>query len=439
MKSSIEEINPVKKKLIVEIEADEVDRKIEKAYRELGKTVRLPGFRPGKIPFRILEGRFGKEVLSDVTRDLVNESLPKALEETDAFPLSMPSIENGIPEKGKAFQYTAVMEVRPQFELKDYMGLEIQKEKLSVTDENVERQIQEIRRARGQLQTVEEERPVQDGDYVTLRFEGLEDGKPIEGLKADDHMLRIGSGDFHPEFEKRLIGCGKGESVTIRVDFEADYRDKNLAGKSVDFNVDLLELKEMDLPELNDDFVKGLGGSMETVEDLGDEVRREVTKREEKRIDRDLKNRLIQRICDTVDFVLPESMVEQELGNAVESIRRNVARSGGDLDKAGLDEVKLREDLRPASEFRVKRMLVLGEIAKQNDVEVTEEDVAQGFVELAGGIGQDPKVIRRYYEANKLMEAFRDNLFEEKTLSFLVDGAKVEEVEGDKISKENTL
>lgn len=436
MKSSIEEISPVKKKLIVEIEAEEVDRKIDKAYRDLGKRARLPGFRPGKIPMQILEGRFGKEVLSDVTRDLVNETLPKALEDRDTFPLNMPVIENGIPEKGQAFQYTAVMEVRPVFELKDYIGLEVEKEKMSVTDDDVDRQIEEIRRARGQLRALEEERPVQDGDYVTFRYQGSEDGTPIQGLQSDDHMLRVGSGDFHPEFEKRLIGCRNGESVTIRVDFEEGYRDKNLAGKGVDFEVELLDVKEMDLPDLDEDFVKGLGGSMETLEDLKAEVMSELTKREEKRIDRELKSRLIQRVCDTVEIALPDSMVDQELGNAVESIRRNVARSGGDLEKAGLDEVRLRQDLRPASEYRVKRMLVLGEIAKQNELEVTEEDVTKGFAELAAGIGQDPTVIRRYYEANKLMEPFRDGLLEEKTLNYVVEGAKVQEVEADKISKE---
>ncbi len=434
MKSSIEEISPVRKKLIVEIEAEEVDRRIDKAYKDLGKNARLPGFRPGKVPLGILEGRFGKEVLSDVTRDLVSESLPKALEENDTFPLSMPVIDNGVPEKGQAFHYTAIMEVRPWFELPDYMGLEMEKEKLSVTDADVDRQIEEIRRAQGQLRAAEG-RPVQDGDYVSFRFEGSENGTPIQGLQSDDHMVRVGSGDFHPEFEKRLVGCAKGDSTTIRVDFEDDYRDKNLAGKSVDFTVDVLEIKEMDLPEMNDDFVKGLGGPMETMEDLRNEVRSEITKREEKRIDRDLKNRLVKQICDKVEFALPESMVEQELDNAVESIRRNLARSGGDFQKAGLDENRLREEFRPASEYRVKRMLVLEEIAKQNQLEVDDEDVTQGFADLAGGIGQDPGVIRRYYEANQLMETFKGGLFEEKTLKFLVEGAKVHEV--DEVKKDN--
>lgn len=438
MKSSVEDISPVKKKLIVEIEPSEVDRKINNAYRDLGKQARLPGFRPGKIPMGILEGRFGKEVLNDVTRDLVNETLPKALEENDTFPLNAPTIENDLPKKGEAFRYSAVMEVRPSFELKEYMGLEVEKERFSVTDEDVDRQIEEIRRARGQLKALEEERGLREGDHAQFSYKGLENGEPIEGLQSDSHGLTVGSGDFHPDFEKRLIGLRPGESATIRVDFEEDYRDKNLAGRGVDFEVLLQDIQEMELPPLDDDFAKSLGASVESVEGLREEVRKELTKREEKRIDRDVKARLVDRISESVDFDLPESLVEQELNHAVESIGQNLSRSGSSLEQAGLDEAGLREELRPASEFRVKRMLILGEIAKQNDLQVSEEDLSNGFQELGASIGQEAGLVRRYYEANNLVDSYKDKLLEEKTLNYLLEGAKVNEVDPDKISKTNS-
>ena len=439
MKSSVEEISPVKKKLTVEIEAGEVDRKINKAYRDLGKQARIPGFRPGRIPIGILEGRFGREVMSDVTRELVNETLPRALEENETFPLAMPTIENDLPRKGETFRYTAVMEVRPRFELESYQGIEVDKERLSVDEADVDKQIEEIRRARGQMKPVEEDRGVREGDYAVFSYKGLENGEPVEGLESDSHMLRVGSGDFHPELEKRLVGTRKGESTTIRVDFEEDYRDKNLAGKSVDFEIRLDDIKEMEMPALDDEFAKGLGADgVATVEDLREEVRRELVKREEKRIDRDVKNRLMDRIAEGVDFALPETLVEQELESAVENIRQNISRSGSSLEQAGLDEAKLREELRPASEARVKRMLILGEVARLNDLEVTEEDVSQGFQELAAGIGQEAGIIRRYYEANNILDSYKEKLLEEKTLNFLLDGAKVSEVESDKISQKQS-
>ncbi len=435
MKSSIEEISPVKKKLIVEVEADEVESRINKAYRDLGKQARLPGFRPGKIPMKVLEGRFAREVLNDVTRELINDTLPKALEDNDTFPLSMPTLENDLPKKGELFRYTAIMEVRPKFELNDYKGLEVEKEILSVGQEDVDRQIEEIRRARGHFKPVEEDRGVREGDYVEFSYRGVDNGTPIEGLEAEDYMLRVGSGDFHPEFESRIINLRKGENAAIRVDFEEDYRDKNLAGKGIDFEIELKDIKEMELPALDDEFAKGLGGPVETFEDLKEEVRRELTRREEKRIDREVKTRLIRQICDTVDFALPESLVEQELNSAIQNILQNLTRSGMTPEKAGVNEEGLREELLPAAESRVKRMLVLAEIARQNDLSVTDEDVSNGFLALAAGTGQDPSVIRRFYEAQNLMDSYREQLLEEKTLNYLVNSSKIKEVNSDKISR----
>jgi trigger factor len=438
MKSNVEEISSVKKKLVVEIEANEVDKKINKAFRDLGKNVKIPGFRPGKIPLTILEGRFGKEVLSDVTRELVNESLPKALEETGVLPISIPSIENDEPKKGAIFQYSAVMEVKPEFELGDYKGLEVEKEILSITEEDIDRQMEDIRRARGQIKEIEEDRGVKEEDYIVFSYEGFENGGPIDGLKSDNHMLRVGSGEFHPEFEKRVVGLKKGDSETIQVKFEDDYKDKNLAGKTVDFKIEIMDLKEMELPELDDDFAKGLGGEVDSVEKLKEEVKKELQKREEKRVDRDVKNRIVRKICDSIEFELPESLVEQELNNAVDSIRQNIERSGSTFEQAGMDIAKLREDLKVPAEYRVKRMLVLSEIAKKNSIEVEEKDISNGFEDLASSVGQDAGVIRRYYEANNLLDSFKDRLLEEKTLNYLVEDAKVLKVEADKISKEET-
>ena len=172
MKTSVEDISPVKKKLVVEIGADMVDKSVNAAYKRLGKRAKIPGFRPGKIPRKIMERYFGPEVQQDVTRELVNETLAKAVEETETFPLTMPVIENDMLKTGQNFKYTATMEVKPQFELKDYMGIEVEKEKYSVTDGDVKKQLEEIRRNQGTLKSVEEDRPVKQEDYVVIEYEG---------------------------------------------------------------------------------------------------------------------------------------------------------------------------------------------------------------------------------------------------------------------------
>lgn len=436
MKTKWAEISPVRKKLEVEIEAGEVAKKIDEAYRELRKSVRLPGFRPGKVPRKILERRFGNQVMDDVTRRLVNETLPKAVEETHTVPLSMPVIENEILKLGQNFKYSAVMEVKPEIELKDYMGFEVEKEIFSVSDDDVESQLEEIRKTHGKLSAVETGRGIEKEDFAVIEYEGFEDGKALEGLKNSNFLVRVGSGDFHPDFEKALIGLKKGDMDEFNVDFENDYSQPRLAGKTVKFKVKVIDIKEMVLPELNDEFAKNLGADFQGLSELKDKIRETLTGREEKRVDRELKMRLLKKVSDSVDFELPESLVESELNGAMENIRQNLLRSGSSMEKAGLNEEKLKQDLRPASEKRVKDMLVLGEIARRNELNITEAELSVGFKELALSTGQDPEALRQYYEANNLKESFRQQLLEEKTLNYLVKGANITEVEADKIKRD---
>ena len=433
MKASIEQITPVKKRLTVEIDAEEVDRKIEDAYKELKKRAKVDGFRPGKVPRNILERYFGEQVTQDVKRGLLSESLPQAFEETKIFPVVMPVIENESLKAGEGYKYVALMEVRPEFELKDYMGLEVEKESVSVNDETVNSQLEEIRRVNSRLKPLEEDRGIRNDDCAILEYEAFEGEKPIEGVKAQNFLVRVGNNQFHPEFEKSLIGLKAGQSAEITVDFEKEHSNTKLAGKRVLFKVKVTDVKLMELPELNDDFAKSLGADLNDLESLKNRIRDDIKAREEKRVDRELKRKLLDKIGATVTFDLPESLVESEMRYAVETVKQNLLRMGSNFDKAGLTEEKVRQDFRSASEKRVKDLLILGEVARQHDLSLSEMELDEGFADLAKGIGQDPKVIRQYYESKDLLEGFRDRLLEEKTLNYLVKGAKIREVEAARI------
>ncbi len=433
MKASIEEITPVKKRLTVEVEAEEVIRKIDEAYRELKKKAKVDGFRPGKVPRNILERYFGEQVTQDVKRGLLSETLPKAFEETKIFPVAMPVIENESLKAGEGYKYIALMEVRPQFELKDYMGLEVEKESVSVSDEAVNSQLEEIRRVNSSIKPLDEDRGIQNDDCAIIEYEAFEGEKPIQGTKTENFLVRIGSGQFHPEIEKVLLGMKSGQSAGITVDFEKGHPNTQLAGKKVLFKVKVTEVKIMELPELNDDFAKSLGADFDDLESLKNRIREDLKGREEKRVDREIKRRLLDRIAATVSFDLPESLVESEMNYAVETVKQNLLRMGSNFAKAGLTENKVREDFRSASEKRVKDLLILGEIARQNDLTLSESEIDEGFADLAKGIGQDPKLVRRYYEAKGLFEGFRDRLLEEKTLNYLAKGAKIREFEAARI------
>ncbi|RLB15912.1 MAG: trigger factor [Deltaproteobacteria bacterium] len=425
MKTNVEEISPVKKKLVVEIDSTEVDNMLQAAYKKVGKKAKIPGFRPGKAPKKILERYFGEQVHEDVTRDIISDTFPKALQETDMIPLGTPLLEKETLTAGKAFTYSAIMEVRPEIQVADYLELEIEKEEAAVSDEKVRDRLEQIRKAHGKLNALEEDRPVKDGDYAVLEYEAFEDGSPIEGIKANNFMLHVGSGDFNTDFESALIGLKKGDKGEVDVDFEETYYHEKLAGKKVHFTFQIHDVKEMVLPELDDEFAKNFGEEFQDIKTLENRVREMVTAEEEKRVETDLKRRLIQKIAEKTEFDLPEVLVNAEIDNALNRVRENLMRSGSSLEKAGLSEEKLRQDFREDAEKRVKEMLILGEIANREDIGVNDEELAEGIAGIAQSMGQPVESIKQYYEARGLMDSLRETLMEEKTLNYLVEHAKI--------------
>lgn len=436
MKANIEEITSVKKRLTVEIDSADVDKKFEEAYQIVKKNATLPGFRKGKIPQKLVEQYFSDRVLENVTKELVNETLPKALEETNTYPINTPLIENVTVKKGQNFHYTALMEVRPKFELKDYKGLELEKEIVKVTDEDVGRQLEEIRRMNGKLKNVEENYGIQPNDIAILQYEGFENGLPLPGIKADQFMFQMGNNPFPPDFEKGLVGLKAGAQAEIKIDFQKDYHQQQFAGKSLLFKVKVLEIKTLDLPELNNDFVQTLGTDLQEVEGLKARIKEQMIAREEDRTDKELKQRLLNKIARTLQFELPESLVESEVEQALENLKRTLARSGSSMEKSGLREDHLRSEIRPGSEKRVKNFLILAEIAQKDDIRIEEKDLNEGFEQMAKSMNQDPQIVRRFYESQNMITPFRVRLLEEKTLNYLLENAKIKKVEADKVTRE---
>ncbi|MFH1487975.1 MAG: trigger factor, partial [Pseudomonadota bacterium] len=399
MKTDLEELSPVKRKIRVEIDSEEVDKKLKESYRILGKRAKIPGFRQGKIPRKILENYFGNQVLEDVAKDLVKDTLPQAVEEAGIIPITMPMVENETLKEGGNFKYSALMEIKPQFALKDYKGIEVEKEICHVSDEDAARHLEEIRKGSGNMVPLEEDRGIQNDDFAVIDYDGFEGDQPLDGIKSENFLLKVGSNDFHPDLEKGLLGLKKGDRTEARVVFEEEHPHKKLAGKTVDFKIHVSDIKVMELPELDDEFAKGLGADFKDLNDLRDKIKEDLVKREEMRIDRDLKRRLMEKLSETVDFELPESLVKTELDYAVQSVRQNLSRSGTTIEKAGIDLSKLKEEFKPASEKRVKNMLILGEVARENDLTIEEAELMEGFSESAQNIGQEPDVLRKYYEA----------------------------------------
>ncbi len=439
MKTNLEDISPVKKKLVIEIEPLEVDNKLNETYRDLAKSVKVPGFRPGKVPRKILETRFGNQVIEDVSRNLISETLPKALEEAKTYPISTPLLEKGTLKPGHGFKYTAIMEVRPEFELKNYLGLDAEKENVSVTTKDVQKGLDRLRSSQGKLVSVDEDRPIKKDDYAVIDYEGYEGDKPLDGIKASDFIIKVGANEFHPKFEEALVDLKTGSEKKIEVVFEEDYRHALLAGKRVNFNVKVQGIKQLFLPDLDDDFARSLGADFDDLKGLKKKVEETIIAQEEKRIDTDLKRRLLEKISDSVDFEVPQSMIESQIDYSVENVKQNLLRGGSSYEKAGISEEKLREDFTPNSEKRVKELIILSEIAKLEGITVTEEDMAEGFRQLASRTGQDLENLRKVYQNDAFRDSLRQELLEEKTLNYIVEHANIKKVEKGTLRGENKV
>ncbi len=429
MKTNLQDISPVRKNLMVEIEADEVDRRLNRAFRDLAKKARVPGFRPGRIPRSILETRFGDQIREDVARSIISETFPKALAEVGAEPIGAPALEKQPLRRGEVFKYSATLEVPPTIPLPPYLELEVEREKATVSDEAVERELEEIRKVHGTLKSLDELRPIQEGDLVMFDYQAFEADSPIEDVSGSNFMLKIGSGNLHPRFETAMVGRSVGEEARIAVTFEENYFHPKLAGKDVVFEVKILDIKRMILPELNDDFAQSLGEDFKGLEDLKEQIRESLLREAETRAENRLKERLLEQIASQVEIDLPSALVDEEIRAMVDEFHQRLKSSGSSLEKVGVTLERLQSDFRPAAENRVRRSLILAQIAKQEGITVSEAELEQGFADLAISSGQPVENIKKYYESIGMVGPFRARLLEQKTLNYLVQHAKVSEVD----------
>lgn len=430
MKTTVEEISSVKKKILVEIESKDVDQKIDSVFKKYVKNAKIKGFRPGKVPVKMVERYYGDQVLEDAATDIVRETLAKAIHETEVYPLSMPVLEDAeIIKRGQDYKYSVIIEVKPEFEISNYRGVKVEKDKLIVSDDDVEAQVKAILKAHGKLSPVIEERGIQKEDYAVINYQGFEGENAIEGMKAENYSIYIGGGNFYPGFEEELIGLRKGDKKEFTISFKDDYINPKLRGKQVRFTVEVTDIKSIDLPALDDAFVKGLGLEFDTVDALKARIKSDLISREEKRIETDLRNKIVNTISDSVNFDLPESLVESEIEASIENMKNNFMRSGASFEKLGLSHDRMKSEFRPIAERNIKASLILGKIASLEKLEVEEKDISDSFEQMAKESGHPAEELRKFYEANDYMEGLKQTLLKEKTLKYLVENASVTEVE----------
>jgi trigger factor len=428
MTANVTKLEENKVRLDIEVAPEKVRRGVEAKIKELGRQVRVPGFRPGKAPRRVIENRLGRDyIYMEALQDQLPTWYSQAVVETDVRPIDQPEIHFDDPlDEEQGFKFSATVEVRPEATLGDYKGVEVPRREVEISDEDVEEQLEELR---GQFATLAavEGRPAKEGDFVILDFRGERlTGGPLEGAEAEDYMLEIGRGELLPDFEENIVGMEAGGRKQFGVTFPMDYAEEPLRGESVLFNVHAKEIKERDLPPLDDEFVKE-ASEFETLDELRAAVREQLEAAAEQRVDGEFRGRVLDVVAEGAEVDVPEVMVHEKAHEMVDSFERSIRAQGMDPEQyyqlAGTNHHEFEERVSPDAEDTVKKELVLEAVAAAEGIAADEEEVMQEIGHLAEDSERSPEDIAALMRSNGTYSMLEEEISRQKALDFLVENA----------------
>ncbi|MFP4453056.1 MAG: trigger factor [Desulfobacterales bacterium] len=429
MDVKVEDVSDVKKKVHVEIPREKVSSKIDEAYKELKKTAKIKGYRPGKTPRSVLERHFKKDVHADVVNSLVQDSFADAIKEADLSVIETTDLDAPELDPESPYKYAATVELKPELPEIEFKGLKLKKTVYSIQETEIDSQIDRLRQHLAEYNPIDPPRPVQDKEYVTVDYEGFIDGQPSEAVAfTENSAFQIGSSGFPEEFDKAIIGMTPGEEKTVPVRFPEDYKDEQLAGIEVEFKVTLKELREQVLPAVDDDFAKNFG-EFQTLDDLRAEIRKNLEQGYENRTNQELQEQIFQELLKE-DFEIPEVMVKYEMDGIIQDAEMKFAQSGVSMEQLGITREHMEQQYRGLAEQQVRRHLLLSKIIEQEQLEVANEEIEAEYDKIPEATGQSKDMIKSYYRQNpEKHEGFRHALLEKKAIDLIINHAQTEEVE----------
>ncbi len=430
----IEDISSVQRKLSFEVLWDDVKREIDSIYNTVGRSAKIRGFRPGKAPRNVLELHYKERVEEEAVSNLVTKHFSDAVEKNHIDVVAQPVIDQKGITKGENFLFTATVDVQPLLDPRDYAGLALEKESLSVTKADVDDRLTQIRQMYATLEDAAEDRVLADGDFALIDFAGTIGGEARKELAAKDHTLQIGSQSFVPGFEEQLLGMKKGESRDITVTFPETYGSKDIAGKEVLFSIDLKNIREKILPELNEEFVKNFE-KYESLEDLKNDVRKSLEEEGESRIKGQLRDKIIDALLEKNEFEVPPSWVERQTYAMMLDARQRMVQNGMSDDQAAEISYNMHDRFLEQATRMVKTSFILGKIAEKESIEVSEEDVDEKLKEIAQRYDQNYESVKKFYEGDGMKERLKDQLLETKILDFVEERADITVVKKAKKTK----
>jgi trigger factor len=424
MKTSIESVSGVEKRIRVEVPADEVSQRVEAGYVKVRKVAPLRGFRKGKAPMAMVRRVFKESVESDVAEDLVRNSLSDAVKENRLKILSLPKIDGAKLTEGEEFVFTATVEVVPEVIPEGYRGIPIAKEKAVVRDGDVDTAIGRLRESFAQYHAVEG-RGAGGSDLVEFGFTATSEGETVEKSESSSVILE-GGVPFGKEFESRLSGVRPGEEKTFEVRFESDFANRKYAGKQVVFEVKVNGVREKKLPELDDEFAKGFG-EIAGLSDLREKIRARLVQEAEEAARRGMEEQIRLGLLEKNPFEVPRTLVDREVVSMIEDTAGRLVSQGVDLKKVSLDFEKMKERYAPNAERSVRLSLLLAAIAEKEGIDVPYSEIEAEMKEMAARSGIEYEKIREMYGDEERMDNLRNRLREKKVMAYLLESAVAKE------------
>ncbi|MEM8610234.1 MAG: trigger factor [Myxococcota bacterium] len=424
MQTEIREISPVLYEVTIEVPWDRIQKDLNDTYKEIGKTARVRGFRPGKVPRDVVKQVYGPQVKAQVTGTLVEQGLMHAVQEHELHIVAQPEMEEPPKlQQGKPLTFSAKVEVRPKIDTVELAGIEAWERPVDVPNEEVDAEVERLRSQHAEIQVPDPMRPAEEGDLVTIDYSVSIDGEVKDEMGAEGRQVELADENLLPELKEGLLGTQPGEQKEVEIEFEDDHPNPDLQGKTASFALSVKELHEKLLPEVDDEFAKDCG-DYETLLELRLKIREGLEQSAKQRVDAEVKEQLVTSLIDHNDIPVPPSMVQQQQQMMMYEMAQLMQMTG----QSGAPGPEYFEGLQKRAERRVQAGILLGTLARQEGIEVTEDDMNARFQEVADSTGKHIAKVKAEYQ-DQQREQLESQLLEEKVMAFLTERANIQEGE----------
>ena len=429
MKTEVEDLGGSQRKIGCVVPAEEVKKEVEKYCRTLAKEVEIRGFRKGKAPPSIIKRYFRQQIQREVVSQIVSSALEEALKEHSFTPLGEPEIDAPALEEEKDYSFSIKLDVRPEIDVGDYDGIELEEPPSDVEEEEIQKSLEELQRAHGDLKGIEEDRGAVEGDTVLVDYAVFLDGEPVPEQERKDVYMEINAGSTKQDVREALLGARVGDERKMEVEYPSNYLDKKIAGKKVEYRLHVKKILVKELPKLDDEFAKDVG-PYETLEALRERLKEEIGREKKARSRRELEEGLLEELIRRNDFEAPRSLVEARHGQMMKDAKIHFLTKGLQMEEDSEDYQKLEANLESLAEQDVKKHLLVEAIAKKESIQVSDEEMEAKIREIAEQHEQSVEKVRADIQKQEEgLENFRANLLRGKTLDFLLSKATIKEKE----------